>query len=60
VPFEFATICAGLREIFGNAGTFFAFRGAGASEFDRKFLWLQKSTFLVKCGLTRGRDQFGF
>jgi hypothetical protein len=31
VPLEFATICAGLREVLGNAGTFFAFRGAGAS-----------------------------
>jgi hypothetical protein len=43
-----------MREILGNAGTFFAFRGA-EEEFGQKFLWLQKNAALLK-GFTCGSD----
>ena len=53
MPLEFATICAGLMEIFGNAGTFFAFKGAGGSL--TKNSYGCKKYIFGKCGLTRRR-----
>jgi hypothetical protein len=53
VPFEVATICAGLMEMLGNAGTFFDFRGAGRSL--TKNSYGAKSTSLAKLTQAQAR-----